>query len=130
MTAEDLLRMAGLPYRPAPPQLVPDEDLRLIVGALMEALKDVREDFARYDRTGDLRRQYERFACALRSSGFRIEETLTKQARASRERRLGELAEQRGDVDAAIVHYERAVRSWTAIGCRRRLAFLKRHEIT
>ncbi len=128
MNAYDLARLAGVPLKPEPPQLVPEEDLRLIISALMEALQAARCDFTRYDRTGALRRQYERFACVLRSSGFRIEETLTRTERASRERRLAELAEQRGDVDAAIVHYERAVRSWRAVGCRRRLAWLRRHE--
>jgi len=43
-------------------------------------------------------------------------------ARAQRERRLGELAEQAGDVTGAIVHYRAALVAWRGSGVRRRLA--------
>src|SRR5207247_8182771 len=47
--------------------------------------------------------------------------------RAQRERRLGELAEQTGDMPAAMQHYRAALAAHTRVGVRRRLAQLMRH---
>lgn len=129
MTPEQLMVMAGLQAIEGEvvPQLAPPDDLRLIVASLLDLLAGVRQEFDRYDPSGALRRRYESFACALRESGFQINETQERLDRARGQRRLGELAERSGHVDAAIVWYERALRSWSAIGCRRRLEYLKRH---
>jgi hypothetical protein len=109
-----------------PPQLVPDEDLRLVVRTLMELLQARRELLDAYGR--GLRERYEVFACVLRESGFRFYETDDRKARAKDQRRLGELAEASGNIAAAIVFYEWALASWPEIGCRRRLAALRRRE--
>lgn len=109
------------------PQLEPDAELRLIVSALMEVLADRRELLDKFG--GDLRRRYELFRCAVEESGFGIDTTAEQKARAEKQRRLGELAEKRGNVDAAIFFYELALRSWSAIGCRRRLEWLRRHGV-
>ncbi len=126
MNAAELRRMAGLPPAQTSPQLVPPDDVRLILRALMELLQSRRQDLDNY-RKG-LRERYERFACTLRESGFDFTEVEDRQARADRQRRLGELAEASGNVDGAIAFYELALRSWSAIGCRRRLERLKKYS--
>ena len=128
MNADDLARMAGIELqRQAQPPVRPDPELRVIVAALMELLDDRRELLDKFG--GDLRNRYEFFRCALEESGFSIDTTTERKARAESQRHLGELAEKRGNVDAAIAFYELALRSWPEIGCRRRLAWLRRHEV-
>lgn len=105
-------------------QLVPPDDLRLIVTTLMELLKARRSELDAYGP--GVRRRYEVFACALRTSGFAFNETKDRQQRARDLRRLGELAAHGGNVAGAIACYELALRSWPAAGCRRALERLKR----
>lgn len=123
MDAHQLLEMAAVQHRPEPPQLVPPDDVRLILTTLMELLQEHRGELHKVGR--GLKNQYEVFACALRDSGFRFDETEDRQARAERQRRIGERAEARGNVDGAIVFYELALQSWSEIGCRRRVTALK-----
>lgn len=119
---------AVLPPAPddEPVQLVPARELRLIVGALLQLLAKHRAQFDAFDPSGDLRHQYERFACAVRASGFRLDETQDRQARATEQRALGELAEAGGDLEAAVAWYTWALASWPAAGCKRRLQRLQR----
>jgi hypothetical protein len=116
-----------IPARPRP-QLVPDADLRLVVATLMELLKDRRGLFDAHGR--HLRLSYEAFACALRNSGFQVGEFQDRQARARTQRRLGELAEQRGDIAGAIAFYELALRSYADVGCRRLLERLRGLDVS
>lgn len=115
--------MNRLPSRSEGLELVPPDDLQLIVRTLMELLKAHREDLDSYGP--GLRRRYEAFACALRNSGFRFHETKDRKHRAEDLRRLGELAEVHGNAAGAIAYYTLAIRSWPAVGCGRALARLR-----
>lgn len=128
-SAEDLLRKAGIEPTDVLPTTAsaPDAELRLVIAALMELLEERRERLDQFG--GDLRRRYEVFRCALEESGFALDTTTERKNRAHAQRKLGELAERRGNVDAALFFYELALRSWPEIGCRRRLEWLRRHEV-
>src|SRR4051812_44958582 len=119
MTAAELRAMAGLPPAAARLAVVPDEDLRAVVTALMEILHDARDGLHQYG--AGLRMAYERFAYELRRSGFRVDVVASRHARAAAQRRLGELAEARGNVALAMAFYDLALGSWPEVGCRRRL---------
>jgi hypothetical protein len=96
-------------------------DRVLIVQALMEALSDVREELGPtvgFGPTGKLRRAYEMFRCELDRAGMPLRFE-TQQHRARGHRRLGQIAEARGDVTAAVWHYDMAVRCWRDVGCKR-----------
>lgn len=99
-------------------------DVSLIVSALMEALATERHAFNDYDRTGRLEQSYESFRCYLRVAGF-ADGWQHRRDRALGHRRLGELAEGRGDLVAALWHYDQAVKSWKNVGCRRRRTKLR-----
>lgn len=105
---------------PPGPQLEPDEDLRAAVTALIEALDATRDRLNLFDRSGALKRRYESFRCALELAGL-AQGHRARAQRASAHRRLGELAERRGDLMAALMHYELAVRSRKDVGCQRQL---------
>jgi hypothetical protein len=106
----------GAPRVPLPPDLV------LQISRLLEALARARPALGAADPSGQrwaachlFRRQAGRFGVA--APGARV-------ARARRERRLGELAEQAGDLPAAILHYRAALASHKGVGVTRRLARL------
>jgi hypothetical protein len=100
-----------------------EPDRLWIVVALMEALADVRWELDQVDRRGKLRLAYEAFRCELERAGLPVR-WATRRDRAKGHRRLGELAETRGDVVAAVWHFDQAVRAWRDVGCRRRPAEL------
>src|SRR5712692_488468 len=82
-------------------------DLALQVGSLLEALTRGRDALRTADPTGQLWA-----ACVTflqQAQRFGVAPPSTRRARAQRARRLGELAEQAGDVAGAIVHYQRAL---------------------
>ena len=110
-------------------RLEPDADLKLTIASLMEVLADVRERLNLFDRTGQLRRRYEALRCALSEAGFPVRHE-SRFARAAAHRRLGELAEERGDLQAALLHYELAVRARKDVGCRRALDRLRRDVVS
>ena len=109
------------------PAVQPESELRLVVAALMELLEGRREQLDTYGH--NLRHRYESFRAALAESSFVLDTTRDRKGRAEAQRQLGELAERRGNVDAAIAFYELALRSSPTIGCRRRLEWLRRHEL-
>lgn len=102
-------------------------DRVLIVQALMEALADVRWEFdrAEVDPQKRLRKAYEVFRCELARCGMPLQFQSQKD-RARAHRRLGEMAEARGDAYAAVWHYEMALRCWKQVGVDRRLKKLNR----
>lgn len=101
-------------------RLEPDAELKAIVTTLIEAFADVRDRLRFFDRTGELKVKYEAFRCALEGAGFDVRHE-NRFARAVAHRRLGELAEDRGDLDGAFLHYQLAVRARRDVGCRRRM---------
>jgi hypothetical protein len=112
-------RPAGAP-RVAPTPLPPD--LALQLSRLLEALEDGGAALRAADPTGQLWA-----ACVVflrQARRFGLAWPRARVARARRERRLGELAEQAGDMPAAILHYRAALAAQPGIGVRRRLAVL------
>ena len=107
---------AGVPATALP------ADLALQVSSLLEALTRGREALRTADPTGQL------WAACLtflqQAQRFGVAAPATRRERAQRERRLGELAEQAGDVAGAILHYRAALAAGRSIGVRRRLAQL------
>jgi hypothetical protein len=108
-------RPAGTPT-PLPPDLV------VQISSLLEALARARHAFGAADPSGRLWAACHLFRCqawrfGVGAPGARI-------ARARRERRLGELAEQAGNIPAAILHYRAALASHAGVGVTRRLAQL------
>jgi hypothetical protein len=111
----------------APPlQVEPPQDLRLTVESLMEALNDQRQVVDGVDPTGTLRRRYESFRTALERAGFAVT-GFERADRGARQRRLGELAELRGDFPGALRHYEAALLADPNVGEQTRLAWLRAH---
>lgn len=107
------------------PQLVVPPDLALACATLIELLADVRGAFDRYDPSGTLRQQFEVFRAALERAGLPVRFD-RRRDRAMAHRRLGELAEQRGDLAGAWLHYDLAVKAWRDVGCRQRRDRLSR----
>lgn len=105
-----------------------EPDRLWIVVALMEALADVRWELDQVDRRGKLRLAYEHFRCELERAGLPVRWT-SRRDRAKGHRRVGELAEARGDVVAAVWHYDQAVRSWKAIGSTRKRRQIAQQEV-
>ena len=112
-------RPAGAPR--VPPAVPPD--LGLQISSLLEALARGRPALQAADPSGQLwaacqvfRHQAWRFGVGV--PGARL-------ARARQERRLGELAEQAGDLPAARLHYRAALASHAGVGVTRRLARLE-----
>jgi len=62
---------------------------------------------------------------ALRASGFRADALRDRRSRAAQLRRIGALAEARGNLAGAIACYDLALRSSPSAGCWRRLDRLK-----
>jgi hypothetical protein len=122
--ADDILRRAGLPLSRKAYRQVPPQDLRILVAALVEILNDARADLHLYG--GRLGEYYELFVCELYSSGFRFDAVAERKMRAQLQRRVGELAELRGDVEGAVAFFELAIASWQDVGCRRALDRLRR----
>jgi hypothetical protein len=111
-------RPTGTPT-PLPPDLV------VQISSLLEALARARHALGAADPSGRLWAACHLFRCqawrfGVGAPGARI-------ARARRERRLGELAEQAGDRSAAILHYRAALASHAGVGLRRRLRQLEAH---
>ena len=97
-------------------------DLTLQLSSLLEAVTRARDRLRAADPSGQLWA-----ACATflqQAQRFGVAPPLTRFARAHRARRLGELAEQAGDVAGAILHYRAALAAARGIGVRRRLAQL------
>lgn len=100
-----------------PPMLA--QDLSYLVATIGESADALRA----VDPTGQLWA-----ACVILRREVRrcgVAEPLTRRARALRERRLGELAEQAGEIPSAIVHYRAALVLVRGIGVRRRIAQLE-----
>ena len=104
------------------PRIVPPRDLALMVAAFLEAMTDVRDELDRY---GAVREGFEHFRRELVTAGFPVG-FHSRMARARGQRRLGEIADLRGDTHAAIWHYEQALKSYAAVGCRQKLAALRK----
>jgi hypothetical protein len=112
-------RPAG-PSRVASAPLSPD--LVLQISSLLEALARARSALQAADPSGQLWATCHLF----RQQAWRVAVggPRTRVARARRERRLAELAEQRGDLAAARLHYRAALASYARVGVTRRLAQL------
>lgn len=113
METEAIALRRGRRLRPEP-----TDEIVMLVESLMETLAEWRDELALFDRTGKLKNAFEMFRCQLQESGFSVRFE-RKQDRARAHRRLGEVAEARGDVAAALLHYDLAVRSWKGVGCAR-----------
>jgi hypothetical protein len=120
--AEELRRLADRLVEPAGAIVLGPEDLQIVVKTLMELLLDARDSLS---SNVWLREAYEEFALELSRSGFRINERTTREQRAADQRRLGELAEARGDIAGAIVFYDLAMRSWPDLASAVRLDYLR-----
>ena len=110
----------------SPGPLAPDLALQLT--SLLEALTRAREALRAADPTGQLWA-----ACVTflgQAQRFGVDAPATRRARAQRERRLGELAAQAGDIPAAILHYRAALAAHAGVGVRRRLAELEPSQST
>ena len=107
------------PPTPLPP------DLALQIGNLLEALDRGRPALHAADPSGQLWAACVTFLRQARRFG--VGAPRARVARAQRERRLGELAEQAGDVPAAILHYRAALAAHAGVGVRRRLSRLAAH---
>lgn len=89
----------------------------------MEIFADERATLLTCHPTIDLARRFDLFRADLFRAGFDVMMD-RPQNRAKSFRWMGERAESRGDIDGAIVLYELAVRSWNAVGCKKRLGQL------
>lgn len=102
--------------------LIVDGDIQTALVALVELVA------AHPEATGAIAdpvwRAYDRFVSACVAHGVPLR--FTAATRATAQRRLGELAEQRGDYRAALVFYRAAVLSDPGVGVSRRLAALER----
>jgi hypothetical protein len=101
-------------------------DLVLQISSLLEALARAGPALRSVDPSGQLwaacsifRQRAWRFGLGARRGRF---------ARARQERRLGELAEQAGNLPAAILHYRAALASHKGAGVKRQLHRLMRHR--
>jgi hypothetical protein len=108
-------RPAGTPT-PLPPDLV------VQISSLLEALARARHAFGAADPSGRLWAACHLFRCQAWRFGVGAPGARIPCAR--RERRLGELAEQAGNIPAAILHYRAALASHAGVGVTRRLAQL------
>jgi hypothetical protein len=100
-------------------------DLVLQIGGLVEALDGGRAALRAADPTGQLWAACVTFLRQARRFGMGAPQA--RVTRAQRERRLGELAEQAGDILAAMLHYRAALAVHAAAGVKRRLTSLERH---
>ena len=100
-------------------------DLVLQIRSLLEALDRARPALRAADPLGQLWASCHAFMQHARRFG--IGAPGARIARAQTERRLAELAEQAGDLPAAILHYRAALASQASVGVKRRLALLARH---
>jgi hypothetical protein len=92
------------------------------LSSLLAAVTSAREARRAADPTGQLWAAGATFL--QQAQRFGVAAPATRRARAERERRLGALAEQAGDVAGAIRHYRAALAAWCGLGVRRRLAQL------
>ena len=100
-------------------------DLALQIGSLLEALDRARPALRAADPSGQLWAAYHLFLRQARRFG--VGAPGARVARARTKRRLAELAEQAGDLPAALLHYRAALASHAGVGVQRRLALLTRH---
>jgi hypothetical protein len=114
-------RPTGTPARPLP------ADLQLYLRSLFEAVASARDALRAADPSGQLWAACVAFQQQAQHAGVPAPET--RLARAQRERRLGERAEQAGDWRGAILHYRAAFATHRGVGVRRRLAQLEAREI-
>src|SRR5947208_6923064 len=101
-------------------------DLQLYLRSLLEAVTSAREALRAADPTGQLWA-----ACVIlqqQAQRVGVPAPETRAARAHRERRLGERAEQAGDRRGAILHYRAALATHRRVGVRRRLRQLEARE--
>jgi hypothetical protein len=104
--------------------LPPTADAVVALESLVEALGDLRWQLDALDPTGRLRGAADEVRRRLEQAGLRVS-VRGRRARAVAARRLGELAEARGDRGAAAVHYRSAMAAWAGVGVRRRLHALE-----
>src|SRR5712691_3949497 len=116
---------AGAPLGPATPL---PADLVLHISQGLEALERHRAALRAADPSGQLWAACVTWLRQARRVGVGAPRAWV--TRAARERRLAELAEQAGDMPAAILHYRAALAAHPRVGVRRRLAQLARHWST
>ncbi len=100
-------------------------DLAQDLSYLLDAVMQRSSAFRAVDPTGQLWAACVIFRREAQRSG--VPARLTRRARAQRERRLGELAEDAGDRGDAIRHYRAALALHPGVGVRRRLTQLVAH---
>ena len=127
----DRLAAGWLPVerRPRPPRRSPARlpaDLVFALTSLFDTLERGRDLVRAADSSDQLWAAYERLRQQARRVGVAVPRT--RVGRALRERRLGELAEQVGDVATAAWHYRAALAALPQIGVKRRLAHLDRQR--
>lgn len=115
------------PGEPALRKAIPP-DLKLLLTSLIEGVREHRRYLQLAHRTMDLALSFDLFRAQLETAGL-LDSVDTRKARALRERRLGQLAESRGDIRAARLHYEHALRSWRRVGCARHLERLRKSSL-
>jgi hypothetical protein len=106
-------RTAAVAPTPLPP------DLGLQISSLLEALGQARSALGAADPSGRLWAACHLFIRQARRFG--IGAPRARVVRAQRKRRLGKLAEEAGDIPAAILHYRAALAAHAGVGVKRRL---------
>ena len=124
--------MSAVDTQPDPPRrgepalrVAVPPDLKLLLTSFVEAVGEHRHYLMTAHRSINAARAFDVFRAQLVNAGL-LDPVDTRKERAIRERRLGELAEARGDMNAARLHYEHAVRSCARVGCARHLERLKK----
>jgi hypothetical protein len=100
-------------------------DVALQITALLESLARARGAIRAVDPTEALLRASETLRAEARRVGLDVPNPWILRAQDSR--RLGELADARGDLAAAIVYYRAAIAAHRRVGVARRLAQLERY---
>ena len=103
-------------------------DLGLQLSSLLAAVIGAREALRAADPSGQLWAACVTFLQQAQRFGVPAPET--RLARAQRERRLGELADQAGDMPGALLHYRAAFATHRGVGVRRRLTQLESDQST
>jgi hypothetical protein len=119
---------AGLANAPLGPATPLPADLVLHISQGLEALERNRAALRAADPSGQLWAACVIWLRQARRVGVGAPRAWV--TRAERERRLAELAEQAGDIPAAILHYRAALAAHPRVGVRRRLAQLARQWST
>lgn len=98
------------------PHLQPSADLVMIAQTFCEAFEQQKDELSRFG----LWTAFSTFVDRLSDAHIPVL-TDARRDRALEQRRLGELAESRGHVTAAIYHFELALQNDARVGCKKRL---------